>query len=44
MLDQTLVSPTLTGLHIERQLGVIRHSGHTLSNAARTMLAQLHEM
>ncbi|MDR0247451.1 MAG: LysR family transcriptional regulator [Burkholderiales bacterium] len=44
MLDHTLASPFLTGLHIERRLGVIRHSGHTLSNAAQTMLAQLHEV
>jgi len=43
MLDHTLASPFLTGLHIERRLGVLRHSGHTLSNAAQTMLAQLHE-
>ncbi|MDR0769875.1 MAG: LysR family transcriptional regulator [Burkholderiales bacterium] len=44
MLDHALASPLLTGLHVERRLGVIRHSGHTLSNAARTMLAQLHEV
>ncbi|MCL2308209.1 MAG: LysR family transcriptional regulator [Proteobacteria bacterium] len=41
MLDRSLVSPVLTGLHIERRLGVLRHSKHTLSNAAQRMLTQL---
>ncbi|MDR1529023.1 MAG: LysR family transcriptional regulator [Burkholderiales bacterium] len=38
MIDETLASPMLTGLHFERSLGVLRHSGRTLSNAAQAFL------
>ncbi len=41
MIDASLVSPVLTGLHLERMLGVVRHSGHTLSNATRMLMALL---
>lgn len=41
MIDDTLASPTLTGLHFERPLGVLRHSGRTLSNAAQAFLMML---
>jgi Transcriptional regulator len=41
MIDATLASPTLTGLHFERTLGALRHHGRTLSNAAHAFLGAL---
>lgn len=38
MLDGELVELAIAGLAIERTLGVVRHTGHTLSNAARSLL------
>ncbi len=41
MIDSSLASPMLTGLYFERTLGVLRHSGRTLSNAANAFLKAL---
>ncbi|MFO1371151.1 MAG: LysR family transcriptional regulator [Candidatus Competibacteraceae bacterium] len=38
MLDGELVELVIAGLRMERTLGVMRHTGHTLSNAARAMI------
>lgn len=38
MLDGDLVELIIAGLQMERTLGVVRHTGHTLSNAARAMM------
>jgi DNA-binding transcriptional LysR family regulator len=43
MLDADLVELSIPGLHMERTLGVVRHTGHTLSNAASALLAILQE-
>jgi DNA-binding transcriptional LysR family regulator len=43
MLDGELVEIPLVGLRLERMLGVVRHTGHTLSNAAGALLAILHD-
>ena len=43
MLDGELVELPLAELRLERMLGVVRHTGHTLSNAARSLLDALHE-
>lgn len=44
MRDGDLVELNIAGLRLERTLGVVRHTGHTLSNAARTLLATLREL
>ncbi len=41
MLDGELVELRTTGLHLERTLGVVRHTGHTLSNAATALFNRL---
>ncbi len=41
MLDGGLVALELEGLSIQRELGTVRHTGRTLSNAAQAMLAIL---
>ncbi len=43
MVDADLAVLDLDGLQIRRELGVVRHSGHTPSNAARALLALLAE-
>ncbi len=43
MLDGELAEIPVAGLHLERTLGVMRHTGHTLSNAAGALLAILQE-
>jgi len=43
MLDGDLVEIPLAGLRLERTLGVVRHTGHTLSNAAGALLAILQD-
>ena len=43
MLDGELVELRVSGLEMQRQLGVVRHTGHTLSNAAEAMLNTLRE-
>ena len=43
MLDGELVELPIAGLHLERTLGVVRHTGHTLSNAAGALLAILQD-
>ncbi len=39
MLDQDVISLELPELSLERELGIVRNLGHTLSNAARAFLA-----
>lgn len=41
MLDGELVELPVAELRLERTLGVVRHTGHTLSNAARALRAIL---
>lgn len=41
MLDDNLQTVQIPGLHMRRELGVIRHKDRTLSNAARAMLELL---
>ena len=41
MLDDGLVSLEVTGIRLERQLGLVSHRQRTLSNAASAMIAQL---
>ena len=41
MLDKDLMEVSVAGLRLERMLGVVRHTGHTLSNAADSMLTIL---
>ena len=43
LLDGDLVELTVTGFALERTLGVVRHTGHTLSNAAVALLEALRE-
>ncbi len=43
MRDGELVELAVAGLQLERTLGVVRHAGRTLSNAARAILATLRE-
>ncbi len=43
MLDGELVELPIAGLRLERTLGVVRHTGHTLSNAAGALLAILQD-
>ena len=43
MLDGDLVEIPLAGLRLERMLGIVRHTGHTLSNAAGALLAILQD-
>ncbi len=43
MLDGELVELVIDELRLERMLGVVRHTGHTLSNAARALLHTLRE-
>lgn len=43
MMDRELVELAIAGLGLERTLGVVRHTGHTLSNAAGAMLAILQD-
>ncbi|HRC73439.1 MAG TPA: LysR family transcriptional regulator [Candidatus Competibacter sp.] len=43
MLDGELVEIPIIGLSLERMLGVVRHTGHTLSNAARALLKILQD-
>jgi DNA-binding transcriptional LysR family regulator len=43
MLDADLVELPIAGLRLERTLGVVRHTGHTLSNAAGALLAILQD-
>jgi DNA-binding transcriptional LysR family regulator len=43
MLDGELVELVIDELRMERMLGVVRHTGHTLSNAARALLPTLRE-
>lgn len=39
MLDGDLIELELPGLVLERRLGIVRNRGHTLSNAARALIA-----
>lgn len=43
MRDADLVELNVDGLRLERALGVVRHTGRTLSNAARAILDTLRE-
>jgi len=43
LLDEELAELRVSGLEMQRQLGVVRHTGHTLSNAAEAMLNTLRE-
>ena len=43
LLDRELVELHIAGLRLERTLGVVRHTGHTLSNAARALLLTLRD-
>ncbi|MEI2742207.1 MAG: LysR family transcriptional regulator [Candidatus Competibacter sp.] len=43
MLDGDLVELSIAGLGVERTLGVVRHTGHTLSNAAGALLEILQD-
>ncbi len=43
LLDGELAELRITGLEMQRQLGVVRHTGHTLSNAAGALLNTLRE-
>lgn len=43
MLDGELVELPIASLRLERTLGVVRHTGHTLSNAAGALLAILQD-
>lgn len=43
MRDGDLVELDIVGLQLKRTLGVVRHTGRTLSNAARTLLTTLQE-
>ena len=43
MLDAELVELNVDALRLERTLGVVRHTGRTLSNAARAILTTLRE-
>lgn len=41
MLSKELKTLSIEGIKLERQLGIVWHSGHTLSNAAKAMSAML---
>ncbi len=41
MLDEELVELPVGNLQLERSLGIVRHTSHTLSNAGRALLAIL---
>lgn len=41
MLDDDLIALTVPGFDLHRTLGTVHHTGYTLSNAARVMLALL---
>ncbi len=41
MLGDELITLSIKGIQLERQLGIVWHSGHTLSNAAKAMSAIL---
>ncbi len=43
MLDDKLVQIHVPGLHLIRELGVVRHRARTLSNAARSLLTLLQD-
>lgn len=43
MLDEDLQELSVAGLEMARTLGVVRHTGHTLSNAAAALLDALRE-
>ncbi|QQS55928.1 MAG: LysR family transcriptional regulator [Candidatus Competibacteraceae bacterium] len=43
MRDEELIELNVDGLRLERSLGVVRHTGRTLSNAARAILDTLRE-
>jgi len=43
MLNKELKTLDIEGIKLERKLGVVWHSGHTLSNAAKAMSAMLSE-
>lgn len=42
MLNKELKTLNIDGIKLERQLGVVWHSGHTLSNAAKAMSEMLY--
>lgn len=42
MLNKELKTLSIDGIKLERQLGVVWHSGHTLSNAAKAMSEMLY--
>ncbi len=44
MLDRELIALDVEGLRAERRLGVVLHTGRTLSNAAQAMLEILHDV
>ena len=41
MLNQELITLKIKGIKLERKLGIVWHSGHTLSNAAKAMATML---
>lgn len=41
MLNKELKTLNIEGITLERQLGIVWHSGHTLSNAAKAMSKML---
>lgn len=41
MLNEELKTLSIEGITLERELGIVWHSGHTLSNAAKAMSAML---
>jgi hypothetical protein len=43
MMDENVVALRVDKVRLRRRLGVVRHTGRTLSNAGRAMLKVLHE-
>lgn len=41
MVNQELKTLTIDGIKLQRELGIVWHSGHTLSNAAKAMCEEL---
>lgn len=44
MLDDELVTLKIRGMKLTRQLGIVRHQAHTLSNAASAMITTLQSL
>jgi len=44
MLDEELVALKVRGMHLTRELGIVRHRARTLSNAAQAMMGTLRSL